>query len=88
MLNVVIALQVKTSSPIAPCGEHLGPCPPEATASSKGDREEGLPIYNVNNTAAYDKALSEQALLDADAGSRYGFSSGAFELLKVDLLDL
>ena len=63
--------QVKTSSPIAPCGEHLGPCPPEAASSKGGDIKEGLPIYNVNNTASYDKALSEQALLDADAGSRY-----------------
>ena len=41
--------------------------------------DKSLPIYNVNNTAAYDKALSEQALLDADAGSRYGFRSRAFE---------
>ena len=53
------------------------------TAASKDDRESSLPVYDVNNAAAYNKAISEQALLDADAGSRHGFPQSSLCISKM-----
>ena len=58
-----VFLQVKISSAIASCGEELCPCPPMTGSKqpledgkATNDDDQSLPIYNVNNTAAYNKA--------------------------------
>ena len=59
--EVKILLQVKTSRAIASCGDELCPCPPVTGSKpledgKAVDDQQSLPIYNVNNTALYNKA--------------------------------